>query len=364
MTTTAVATATGGAIEPTKKERSPEQIAAANIKAWLGAEKFQHELRTALPSFLPPERMIRVGLTTIMRSPDLMKCTPASLCRALIAAGQLGLEVDGALGHAYLVPFWNSQARAHEAQFIPGYRGLIALARRSGDVQSISAHVVYDRDHFEFRYGIDEKLEHIPTLGAERGEFRCVYSIARFKDGGYAFDVLSRAEVERIRDNSPGGKKAMKDGYGPWVDHFDEMARKTAVRRLAKYLPLSVEFQRAAAIDEDRPEAMADILDAGPVVVEVEDDRPPTTPTIEDLAADLKAGKKDGGSKAPTDDEPRINPGQYTALVKACRDAGVTDEQLNGYVAAVCPETTPERLPVAHYADVLEWIAAEKAKRS
>lgn len=207
-------------------------------------EKALPQIKLALPRHLSPERMLRVCLTAAQRTPDLLKCDQLSFVGAVVQASQLGLEPDGILGHAYLVPFNNRQTGRKEVQLIAGYKGLIDLARRSGHVASISAHVVYEKDRFVFAYGIEDKLEHVPHMGKDRGAAVCVYAVARLKDGGYAFDVMSFDEIEAVRKKSQAGNK------GPWVDHWPEMAKKTAIRRLVKYLPLSPELQKAVALDE------------------------------------------------------------------------------------------------------------------
>lgn len=124
-----------------------------------------------------------------------------------------------------------------------GYKGLIDLARRSGQIVSISAHEVCQEDKFELVYGLEERLNHTPAM-AERGDVIGFYAVAKLKDGGNAFEFMSVHQVREIMKASQS-----KGNYGPWKDHFVEMGRKTVIRRLAKYLPLSVEFQTAAALD-------------------------------------------------------------------------------------------------------------------
>ena len=206
-------------------------------------DKSAGEFERALPRHLDIDRFMRIAFTTIRQNPKLLECSATSLLAAVMQAAQLGLEPDGILGHAYLVPYRNSKTGSTEAQFQVGYKGLISLARRSGEVRSICAHVVHENDFFDFAYGLHEKLEHKPAR-SERGKSVAAYAIAHFKDGGYAFEVMFSEDIEKIR-----AKSKAKDA-GPWVDYTEEMWRKTAVRRLAKYLPLSVEFQRAAALDE------------------------------------------------------------------------------------------------------------------
>ena len=127
---------------------------------------------------------------------------------------------------------------------IVGYKGLIDLARRSGQIVSIAAHEVCEEDEFDMIYGLDEKLEHRPAM-KDRGAIIGFYAVAKLTGGGHAFEFMSRQEVDAIMHASQS-----KGNYGPWKDHYTEMGRKTVIRRLSKYLPLSIEFQAAAALDD------------------------------------------------------------------------------------------------------------------
>jgi recombination protein RecT len=158
---------------------------------------------------------------------------------------QLGLEPGGSLGHAYLLPFENRKTGKTDAQFILGYRGMIDLARRSGQIVSLAARSVYPADKFDYDYGLNEYLIHKPVSKAEdRGQLTHVYAVARLLGGGAQFEVMERVDVERVRAQSRAGQS------GPWVSHFEEMAKKTVIRRLFKYLPVSIEIQRAVGLDE------------------------------------------------------------------------------------------------------------------
>ena len=201
--------------------------------------KNKTSIASALPKHLSAERIARVALSELRTNPVLLGCEPASLVNAIVKASQLGLEVGGALGHAYLVPYKT------EATLIVGYRGLIALARRSGEIQSLTARVVHERDTFELEYGLNEKLRHIPSTEADPGEMTHAYAVARLKDGGVQYEVMTMAEIESIRKRSRAGQS------GPWVSDYEEMARKTVVRRLAKYLPISIEMADALTADQD-----------------------------------------------------------------------------------------------------------------
>lgn len=223
------------------------------------------ELAKMLPKTLSIDRLLKVAQIAATTTPALAKCDVPSLVGAIGQCAQMGLEPNTVLGHAYLVPFNTKRKDAqgnerwvNSVQVIIGYKGLIDLARRSGQIVSIAAHEVCENDHFELVYGLDEKLNHTPAMG-DRGEIIGFYAVAKLKDGGHSFEFMSRQQVEEIRLNSQSaykdewvrgqktGNRIPKDG--PWWQHFVEMGRKTVIRRLAKYLPLSIEFQTAVALD-------------------------------------------------------------------------------------------------------------------
>lgn len=228
------------------------------------------QFAAVLPKHLTPERLARVALTSIRLNPKLLQCDRNSLFAAVMTSAQLGLEPDGILGQGFLVPF------AGKVQFVPGYKGLISLARNSGDVDSIIAQVVYDKDLFEFEWGTNERLVHRPAFG-DRGKPIYVYAYARFRQGGWYFDVLTVDDVNKVRDASNGWKSAVKYqrvADSPWTTHWPEMACKTLVRRIAKYLPLSV--QKAAALEDSfEGGRVTQIDDAGAVTVDLPDEPTP-----------------------------------------------------------------------------------------
>lgn len=201
-------------------------------------EKLKPQLAMALPRHMTPDRVTRIALTSILRNPDLLECTPASLAGAILQASQLGLECDGVSGQAALIPF------KRQVTFIPMYKGLLNLARRSGEVSTIEARVVHAKDKFHFTFGLKPTLVHVPTQEEDAGPLVAVYAIGRLKDGGCQWEVMWKREIDAIRKQSPAG------GGGPWVSHYDEMAKKTVLRRLCKLLPSSPELQVAVSLDE------------------------------------------------------------------------------------------------------------------
>lgn len=211
-----------------------------NVGALL--KQMQSEIARCLPKHLTPERMTRIAMTALRSVPKLQDCEPMSFIAAIMQASQLGLE-PGILGSCYLIPFYNSRLGKHECTFMPGYRGFLDLARRSGQIVSLVARAVYENDTFTYEFGLKENIIHKPSL-EDRGNIVAVYAIALLKDGGHQFDVMSKKDVDLIRSQSKS-----KDS-GPWVTHYEEMAKKTVLRKLFKWLPCSVEMQKAVSLDE------------------------------------------------------------------------------------------------------------------
>jgi recombination protein RecT len=192
-----------------------------------------------VPKHLTAERLMRVAVNCVAKTPGLQQCTPTSLLQSVLVSAELGLEPGGALGHMYLVPFKSVCTP------IIGYRGLLELARRSGEVTSVRAVVVHERDRFKIQEGIDQVIEHEPFLDGDAGPVRYVYAVAKLKDGGVQVEVMSRAQVDAIRARSRSGTS------GPWVTDYEEMAKKTVFRRLAKWLPISSERYEKALEQDD-----------------------------------------------------------------------------------------------------------------
>lgn len=248
--------------------------------------KMQGELATVLPKHLTPERMTRIALNCVRAVPKLLECDRKSLMAAVMRASQLGLEPDGVLGQAYLIPY------GKQVQFIVGYRGLIDLARRSGEVSNIVAREVYENDEFTIDWSAEIPFKHVPLLRGDRGEITHFWALARFKDGGFHWDYMAVGEVEAIRDKSQGYQSAVKWKKGdviesPWTHHFVEMGKKTVIRRIAKFLPMSV--QRAVVTEELADAGKAFSVDQyGDVVIEGESHEVAQRQTIADINAKLK----------------------------------------------------------------------------
>lgn len=244
-------------------------------------ERERDKMAVALSaSSIPPARFFAVVDQALRRSPSLLSCTPASIIRALLDAAELGLVPSGLLGQAYLVPYRNRRTGRMEAQLIPGYRGLVELARRSGELLRLEARAVRENDQFDYAFGTDNRLTHIPYLNRtgetvvvtapdgsvvtdqntglpvekpkDGGRYVAVYAIATLTHGQSQVELMTTSEVEAIRRRS----KAADDG--PWVTDWAEMAKKTAVKKLVKYLPVSIDSPVMRALElEDRAESEA-----------------------------------------------------------------------------------------------------------
>jgi len=237
-------------------------------------EGMKGQIARALPKHLNPDRMARIVLTEVRRTPLLARCTPDSFGGAIMTCAQLGLE-PGVTGEAYLLPFRNTQKNCHEVQLIIGYQGMLALFWRSPLAKSFDAQAVYEQDDFDYAYGLEPRLYHKPALG-NRGRAVAYYAVATMTQGGSAFVVMSPDDIEKVRARSRA-----KDS-GPWKTDYDAMAKKTCVRQLFKLLPKSPELARAIAADEsvrtDLSEDAIDVEQDYPDAVpgQVEPDKPAT----------------------------------------------------------------------------------------
>lgn len=214
-------------------------------------------IAAVMPKHMSSERLFQLAVSTINQTPQLAECSSQSILSCVMKCSALGLEpsaVDG-LGRAYILPFWNGKTRSREATFIIGYKGLIDLARRSGQLRTIHAQAVYEGDTFE--YWEDEDGQHFkyrPLIGADHSPEKLthVYMTAKLNDGGYVFEAMTKAEVDAIRKRSKSADK------GPWVTDYEAMALKTVIRRASKYLPMSTEksqrIAEAVAADETTPD--------------------------------------------------------------------------------------------------------------
>jgi recombination protein RecT len=223
-----------------------------DILAVLQNDNLKKQVALALPKHMNADRMLRVMLTTVNAAgyvgEKLRQCTPESLIASLMKCSQYGLEPDGR--HAHLIPY------GKECQLIFDYKGLVALVRRSGEIKTIHADVVYENDEFSYCYGTGAHLRHKPILKGDRGDIIAAYSFVVSSTGEESFEVMSVEDVWDIRDQSQGYQYAKQNKkQTPWDSHFAEMAKKTVFRRHSKWLPLSFELKEAITADDESPEA-------------------------------------------------------------------------------------------------------------
>lgn len=201
------------------------------------------EIRKALPGVMTPERFMRITISALNNTPQLRQCTPMSFIAALLNAAQLGLEPNTPLGQAYLIPY--KKKGVLECQFQIGYKGLIDLAYRNGQMQTVQAQVVYSNDEFCYEYGLEPKLVHRPAY-SDRGEAVYFYGLFKLNNGGYGFSVMSKADMDAYAQRY---SQAYNSGFSPWKTSYEEMGKKTVIKQALKYAPLSIELQRALASD-------------------------------------------------------------------------------------------------------------------
>ena len=221
-----------------ERRENPVAVIRQNLNA------MAPEFKAALPPHVPVEKFTRVAMTAIQANPDLQNADRRSLFGAIVRLAQDGLLPDGR--EAAIVLFGG------KAQAMPMIAGVLKKIRQSGEVAKVSAHVVYERDHFVWSLGFDESIEHVPpALNEDRGKAIGAYATAVLKDGSQLCEVMTFEQIEKVRNVSRA------KGSGPWVQWWDEMARKTVMRRLSKRLPMSTDIEdavdRAAGVDRDAP---------------------------------------------------------------------------------------------------------------
>lgn len=200
-------------------------------------QRMESEIAAALPPHIPAERFIRVVITAVQGDPALLDADRKTLFEASMRAAQDGLLPDKREGA--LVIFKG------RVQWMPMIGGILKKVRNSGELVSIGAHIAYENDRFAYVLGDDERIEHEPKLDGDRGKPRAAYAIAKTKDGGIYREVMSLGEIEKVR------KVSRASGNGPWVDWWEEMARKTVLRRLSKRLPMSTDLDDLIRRDDD-----------------------------------------------------------------------------------------------------------------
>jgi recombination protein RecT len=248
---------------PVQSAESTEVVVAPPKNPYKDAlVKAEEQIRSVLPSYLTPERMMQIAVMSVYKSPLLQKCHPMSVVAAVIDAAVCGLEPGGPMQHGDLLPVWNSKANGYECQFRPRYGGMIQLARNTELLSDIYAEVVYLQDEFEYELGLNRKLYHKRARATEPRKDEDItesYAVAKLLSGEVNFTVLERWEIEKIRAKSET-EKAKRAGkikvQTTWEEWYSEMAKKTAIKRLAKVLPKSSRLAHAIDLDNRDYEAV------------------------------------------------------------------------------------------------------------
>ena len=245
-----------GMIAKTQGTKAVSKKQPQTIKDYINA--MSGEIAKALPQVMTPERFTRIALSAVSNTPKLGNCTPQSFLGAMMNAAQLGLEPNTPLGQAYLIPFENRKKGITECQFQIGYKGLIDLAYRSGEVKMIDAQTVYENDEFEYELGMDPVLKHKPAR-TNRGNPIYFYATFKLTNGGQGFQVMS---IEDVQEHAKKYSKTYNNG--PWQTNFEEMAKKTVLKKLLKYAPLKTEFVKQVTSDETIKTSISDHMDEVP----------------------------------------------------------------------------------------------------
>lgn len=228
-------------------ERPSNQPAPASLRDNIA--KMEDQFALAMPRGAEAKQLVRDAMTVLQKTPKLAECDMASVLGSLMTCAQLGLR-PGVLGQAWVLPFYDHRSRSHKAQLVIGYQGLVELAHRSGKVASLIARTVYENDEFDVAYGLEDRLIHKPAWTSDRGNAVGYYAIVKMKGGGHAFVTMSKTEAEAHRDAHAMAKNREGKVVGPWRDHFDAMAMKTCVIKLAKWMPRSTDMANAIEADE------------------------------------------------------------------------------------------------------------------
>lgn len=216
-------------------------------------DKFQSQISMALPVHLKnnAERYARQMISLHSANPYLQRCTVHSMLGALMTASALGLDLTPQLGQCYIIPYKD------QAQFQLGYKGMLDLANRSGQIKRVFADVVYEKDHFEYSKGLGANLIHRESPEEDRGAPTHVYALAEFINGGYSFDVWT---WNRAMSHGKKFSQSFSKGSSPWQSDPEAMAKKTLLKSIWKYLPISTDIQIMGASDETVKEINKDSI--------------------------------------------------------------------------------------------------------
>lgn len=340
-----------------EKAKKMPLSAVTKVSDLLWNDEAKMRLQLVAASHMKPERMMRLISGAIRTTPKLAECDPMSLLGGLMTCAGLGLEPNTIMGHAYLIPFKNGKKGITEVQLVVGYKGLIDLARRSGHITSISAHVHYSDDElWEYREGTSACLDHVP--GPQEGQKLHAYAITTFRDGGHAYVVLPWSKVMKIRDGSQGWQTAVRfnnKAKSPWSTHEDEMAKKTAIRALAKYLPLSVEFRDAITVDGGKADFAAFAMNPAEQLDATPEDDEGQTIDGEVMPVD-EADEEEAKAASKVDEKPKQEPKKAKPVDETPKDEpsqGDVEDHASGLVERIMAD-----LSEADSADAADAVMA------
>lgn len=243
-----------------------EQPKIATLKDLVEARK--NEIARVLPSVLPADQFTRLTLNALINTKHLAECDMASFYSSIMTCAQLGLKPN-VNGEGYLLPYFNNKQKKYNCQFIPGYKGLMMLARRSGEIASIDAQTVYENDTFDLSYGFEPCLVHKPLLTGDRGAVKGFYAAVILKDGGKNAFYMSVDDAKKY-----GQKYSKSFNNGPWQTDFEAMAKKSCLRQVLKYCPCSSDVQKAIDAEnkyDDNGYADTSFLDGMEEIEEVQE---------------------------------------------------------------------------------------------
>ena len=281
------------------KETNQVAIIEAGKSVSLQINKMQDEFARVLSSGVNASRFTRIAISTVKTNPKLLEADRASLLASIMTAAQVNLEVDPAIGHVALVPFYNWKTQKNEVQMQVMYKGLIELIMRSGRVKKIYARCFYENEvlqgKFEVILGTDDKIKHSPILIGETGEVAGAYAVAVMESGEIVFDFMTKSQILKIRDRNKG-----KDGkpiVNPiWKTDQEEKFKITVIKRLSKTLPKSFELKdehlvKALAVDNAAEDGrVASINTEGDVIIDNETGEitEPENKTLQDITPPSK----------------------------------------------------------------------------
>lgn len=269
---------------PAQNPRALELMQSNTLKKLMDASR--SAIEKAVPKHLTADKMISIATTEARKNPALYECDQLSFLGAIIQAAQLGLMPGSVLGQCYLIPYNNTKNGIKEVQFQLGYKGMLDLAGRSPKVSHVYPRAVHEGDEFEFWYGLKEDIRHVPKRGNSQAKLTDVYAVLVLANSNRSFEVMDIEAVEKIKAGSQGARS----GKSPWTTHYEAMAKKTVIRQIFKYTPISIEMQIAVALDELND---SDIAQDNSSIIET------TGKTVVDKVEELEALLASGPPAAP-----------------------------------------------------------------